>query len=89
MVHSRDIMEQLYKTCNSPNSFEWLKQLRFYSTPQGEGFDCYTEHINNSARFQYGFEYQGNNGRLVATSLTDRCYITLTSAMLLKKGGAP
>jgi len=31
MVHSRDIMEQLYKTCTSPNSFEWLKQLRFYS----------------------------------------------------------
>ncbi len=25
MVHSRDIMEQLYKTCVSPNSFEWLK----------------------------------------------------------------
>jgi dynein heavy chain len=33
MVHSRDIMEQLYKTCVSPNSFDWMKQLRFYFVP--------------------------------------------------------
>jgi len=32
MVHSRDIMDSLYKTCVSPNSFDWLKQLRFYYT---------------------------------------------------------
>ena len=25
MVHSRDIMESLYKTCVSPNSFDWMK----------------------------------------------------------------
>jgi dynein heavy chain len=62
--------------------FEWLKHLKSYSISDDIYIDCML------ARFPYGYEYQGTVSRLVATPLTDRCYITLMNALKLGIGGA-
>ncbi|EFJ08553.1 hypothetical protein SELMODRAFT_185288 [Selaginella moellendorffii] len=83
-VHARDVIEKLMKVgCSSPNDFEWASQLRFY----WENDDCAIRQVLSV--FSYGYEYQGNNGRLVITPLTDRCYITLGAALFTRRGGNP
>ncbi|CAH8499452.1 unnamed protein product [Schistosoma intercalatum] len=85
-VHQRDIIDKLYKIgCNDINAFDWLSQLRFYWEKEAD--DCFVRQTNTS--FRYGYEYLGNSGRLVITPLTDRCYITLTTALHLHRGGSP
>ncbi|KAJ3217500.1 Dynein heavy chain 2, axonemal [Dinochytrium kinnereticum] len=88
-VHSRDVIERMAKSnCDSVNSFEWLSQLRFYWEKEGKDEeDCIIRQINT--QFKYGYEYLGNSGRLVITPLTDRCYMTLTTALHLQRGGSP
>uniref|UniRef100_A0A8C6R755 Dynein axonemal heavy chain 2 n=1 Tax=Nannospalax galili TaxID=1026970 RepID=A0A8C6R755_NANGA len=85
-IHARDVLEKLYKSgLLDVNSFDWLSQLRFYWEKDPD--DCTIRQTNT--QFQYGYEYLGNSGRLVITPLTDRCYMTLTTALHLHRGGSP
>ncbi|XP_014244414.1 dynein heavy chain 2, axonemal isoform X2 [Cimex lectularius] len=85
-IHARDVIDKLYKNdCMDMTSFEWLSQLRFYWDKDVD--DCIVKQTNT--HFVYGYEYLGNSGRLVITPLTDRCYITLTTALHLYRGGSP
>ncbi|XP_029311197.1 LOW QUALITY PROTEIN: dynein heavy chain 2, axonemal [Cottoperca gobio] len=85
-VHARDVIDKLAKAgCKDVNAFEWLCQLRLYWDKDSE--ECIIRQTNT--RFKYGYEYLGNSGRLVITPLTDRCYMTLTTALHLHRGGSP
>jgi dynein heavy chain len=89
-LHARDVIEDMARATNisGPQSFDWLKQLRFYFDKDDGDFGmCLVKQTSTS--FRYGYEYQGNATRLVVTSLTDRCYMTLTTALHLNRGGAP
>ena len=89
-VHSRDVLDRLSKINDiTPDAFEWMMQLRYYwekTLVQPDG-DCVVRQTNSKTT--YGYEYLGNNGRLVITPLTDRCYMTLTTALHLTRGGSP
>ncbi|XP_049715237.1 dynein axonemal heavy chain 2 isoform X5 [Elephas maximus indicus] len=85
-IHARDVLEKLYKSgLMDVSSFDWISQLRFYWEKDLD--DCVIRQTNT--QFQYGYEYLGNSGRLVITPLTDRCYMTLTTALHLHRGGSP
>lgn len=71
--------------CIDESDFQWISQLRFY---YDKDFDDIIIRQTNTEQY-YGFEYLGNSGRLVITPLTDRCYITLTTAISLFRGGSP
>ena len=102
-LHSRDVMERLRRAkCQSVDDFIWNSQLRLSwrrpdpnSSNEDDSLDpadyqygmC--EARQTSSTLKFGYEYQGNNGRLVITPLTDRCILTLTTALYLNRGGAP
>ena len=85
-VHARDVIEKMIKAGTTyVTDFDWMQQLRFYWDKDID--DSVIRQTNTM--FIFGYEYQGNNGRLVITPLTDRCYMTLTTALHLKRGGNP
>ncbi|KAF5294393.1 hypothetical protein FQR65_LT10758 [Abscondita terminalis] len=83
-VHGRDIVSSLRDLrVSSIADFNWISQLRYYWS---SGFVTVAMITTEVA---YGFEYLGNQARLVVTPLTDRCFRTLMGAFKLNLGGAP
>ncbi|KAL3146419.1 Dynein heavy chain cytoplasmic [Trebouxia sp. C0010 RCD-2024] len=91
-VHARDIIETFVRdSVMDAREFAWESQLRYYWDRTADDLmirQC-------TGLFRYGFEFMGLNGRLVITALTDRrdhgdrCYMTLTTALTYRLGGAP
>lgn len=85
-VHGRDIVERFVRdSVLSDREFAWESQLRFYWDMEKDDVairQC-------TGIFDFCYEYQGLGGRLVITPLTDRCVMTLTTALTFYLGGAP
>ena len=85
-VHARDIVADFVRdSVMSAKEFDWEKQLRFYWDYKNDDIEI----RQCTGKFNYSYEYQGLNGRLVITPLTDRCVMTLTTALTFNLGGAP
>lgn len=73
-LHMKDVIENLINNnIISDIDFQWLSQLRYYWNN-----DVDVKIMNSSVN--YGYEYLGNNSRLVITPLTNRCFISLINA---------
>ena len=85
-VHARDIIDTFVRdSVLDAREFAWESQLRFSWTKKGDDIQ-----INQcTGKFNFGYEYMGLNGRLVITGLTDRCYMTITTALTYMLGAAP
>ena len=85
-VHARDIIDVFIRdSVLDVREFAWESQLRF-------NWDRKLDDViihQCTGEFRYGYEYMGLNGRLVITALTDRCYMTITTALTYRLGGAP
>ena len=85
-VHHRNVLQRLEtKKVDDCADFEWQICLRSYV--MSDFLQCRFNQVNST--LIYSFEYWGVTSRLVVTALTEKCYITLTSALHLMLGGAP
>ena len=86
MVHHVTTVEYLIKhNVTNLNDWHWLQQIKFYYNTRTEAVTI--KSVN--AEFEYSYEFLGNYNKLVYTTLTHNCYLTLTQAMYLGLGGNP
>lgn len=85
LVHYATILEHLVEAnVTNASDWNWLQEIKFYLNKESKvvikmGY----------AEFEYSYEFLGNPNKLVHTSLTHKCYLTLTQAMHLGLGGNP
>ncbi|XP_067125111.1 dynein axonemal heavy chain 6 isoform X2 [Centruroides vittatus] len=80
-IYGRDVVTSMVKKkIVDINSFEWIKQLRYYWDKESDS--CIIRMSN--CEYVYGYEYLGASPRLVITPLTDRCFLCLMGALQLK-----
>ena len=84
-VHQRDIVHDLSCSDATEDSFEWTGQFRAMWDESRD--NCVI--LQGSCEVAHKHEYIGCPGRLVVTPLTDRCYLTISTALRLVHGVAP
>ena len=85
-VHGREIVDKFVRdSILDMKEFEWESQLKFSWDKKED--NIVVRQCNGS--FYSCYEFQGLQGRLVVTPLTDRCIMTLTTALTFYLGGAP
>jgi len=85
-VHQKDVFDEMNKKkIKDVGDFAWAQQARMYWYNDSD--DCIISIAD--VNFSYCGEFLGCADRLAITPLTDRCYITLSQALNMCKGGAP
>jgi dynein heavy chain, axonemal len=85
-VHARDIVDRFVRdSILSEKEFDWESQLRFLWDRKKDDVQI----KQCTGVFDFCYEYLGLSSRLVITPLTDRCIMTLTTALTFHLGGAP
>ena len=85
-MFTTEILLKIFKNAQAAvDDFLWQQQLRYYYTTEEK--DVVIKQLNST--LNYGYEYLGSSTRLVITSLTDRCWMTITSVLNIRLGAAP
>ena len=88
-VHYKDIMQELIEVEPAIEDFEWQKQLRSYLIKMDE--NAVSKNLTVRIKqlkyeYEYGYEYFGPSVRIVISPLTDRVWLTMSSALQIKLG---